>query len=659
VKASDGGRVESHPSRRRVGGVCGYVKHARHVVSSLKHPVVHISPWIIQILVHNFQCVHSRPWVHGSWTERKRELKSVATLSWGLVLRPSRLGHIESLQHMHQMAPTSTSVLLCSNCKTSVDIWSTETQIDLLDAEIARRLEAMIVPLRRRRNSLLPMFRLPEELMQLIISFTASQGNEEALRYSDLLTVSQVCYAWRHVTLANKRNWSDIHITYPYLATLFLSRSAPHPIHLSWIHTKSEEILTSMDGFEERVNAFKSVLRHAERIASIHIHMPFEDSEFELHLLPILSSVAPMLTHLRSFSADFSGYPDGRLVSLDECFKGGATKLTHLRLLHCQVSPSIVASFSHLRSLYLPDVWSLATISAQEWRDALVLLSPTLEVLRVDTQYLGSFDSLSVDLKLMDKLTLRGSIPKMEAAVSGLRTPFLHHLILHNHGYIHGESMCSAWARIVNRQLTWSDSMRLQERWSLSLHSTEGICLQALDSEHGDVDIRLKTFIKSVSETVAQSITGLQERTQQRIVELHVIMEPDIDGNIFWKDMPWVDLSTHIPNLCRLEVNEVGFHSFFHDPVHLLYLQLSVLHLSDVDLSDESSDKVSGLVVALSNREALPECEAISTIHLSSGCQLNSRTRDLLGSNVRVFFDREEVDWDPTRPLKWWGADGW
>jgi hypothetical protein len=58
------------------------------------------------------------------------------------------------------MSTPSPATSICDNCGSCIPRWATEMNISLLDAEIVRRLQATIVPLRRRRNTLLPISRL-------------------------------------------------------------------------------------------------------------------------------------------------------------------------------------------------------------------------------------------------------------------------------------------------------------------------------------------------------------------------------------------------------------------------------------------------------------------------------------------------------------------
>jgi hypothetical protein len=542
--------------------------------------------------------------------------------------------------------------------------WLTETEIHLLDAEIARRVEVMIVPLRRRRNSLLPISRLPDELMQLIFSFSASHWNSsvQPISYSDSMSLSQVCKAWRLVALATGNMWSNISIAHSHLAKLFLSRSAHNLIHVDWNHEQQEKNLILTDGFEECVDAFTTALRHAERITSIEIYLPYEGVDFRLHLLPLIAKARPAFARLRYFSADFSGGIDGPLTSLDECFLGGASELTHLKLLQCQINPVTILAFSNLKSLRLPDIWlQPITISPQEWRNVLSFLSGTLEALSVDDQFIQQNDTTVIDLNCMQHLTLRGSVPTMEVALAGLRTPALRHLTLHIDGFgdgldLHGGEFFSSWARIVNAQLSW-DTMKSQDFWSLTLHSRDGISLRSVNSKHHEVEILLKFVIEDGPWDVAMFIQELEERTQQRLVELHVVMIPEIDGDVPWKDLPWAALGACMPNISLLELNEASFDSFFETSVHSFYYsQLSELHLRNINLSSEFSTEASNLLVSLSTRATRPECKAIRAIYLSAGCKLCRQTRNMFGQ-VSVFFDQEEVEWDPDRPWQWWGME--
>jgi hypothetical protein len=93
------------------------------------------------------------------------------------------------------MSTVSPATNVCDNCGSYITRWATEMNIDLLDAEIVRRLQATIAPLRRRRNSLLPILRLPNELLQKIFSISNLQRShsDEVLVQCGPMPLSQVC----------------------------------------------------------------------------------------------------------------------------------------------------------------------------------------------------------------------------------------------------------------------------------------------------------------------------------------------------------------------------------------------------------------------------------------------------------------------------------
>ena len=100
------------------------------------------------------------------------------------------------------------------------DIRTRERKIQLVDSAIAKE--------KRNINSLLPISRLPTEVLSHIftyVSLNCSDFPEIQESPYECMTVSQVCYNWRTVALATHSLWSTVYMNYLDGVALFLQRS--------------------------------------------------------------------------------------------------------------------------------------------------------------------------------------------------------------------------------------------------------------------------------------------------------------------------------------------------------------------------------------------------------------------------------------------------
>jgi hypothetical protein len=562
------------------------------------------------------------------------------------------------------MSHSSPTYSTCGNCGISGTKWSVETDVDRLDAEIARRLEAMIAPLRRRRNSLLPISRLPDELLLSIFMFCAHEEDEvqPRIKYPQSITPSHVCHAWRQLALSSGRLWCDVSIARPQIARLCLSRSLPHLIHVNWTF-EGKEHLVPVKILGDYLDVFRQTLQDANRIVSVHMHMPQYNSDTRGRLISIVGLAKPRFTCLREFHADFGENRYGLVPDfIDSFFAGGAVQVTHVELRFCQVEFSTLMRMPHLRSLSFVEVPETSRIDAQEWRQLLTFLSDSLEALDINVDLLqmpeNSMSNLSkVVLKRMDHLTLRGFMHNISTALRGLDTLVLRKLRLHPDGRSLFEF--PEFASAVRVQLPSSEHMKAQEAWSLELHPA-GISARAVD--HADIIFSLNTDVQTHTDPASftdflESLgAGLQERiTELCIVELDESQPDHIQRGISWPPLPWSSLVQYIPNITSLKLNEARFNTLFKANANLVYPRLSVLHLHDMDLLniDAASDLNQAFKARTSRHSAYTP---IREIRLSADSQLSTTARNLLGADVAVFFDGEEIEYDPDGPLQRWGT---
>jgi hypothetical protein len=523
-----------------------------------------------------------------------------------------------------------------------------ENDIFHLDAEIARRLEFMVVPLQRYRNTLLPIAHLPNELLQSVFLLCCSRetGAGGSMGHKQPIELSHVCHTWRLLALASGRLWGDISITHPPLTTLFLSRSTRHPLRVNWSY-KQEEVHNTMFSLEDYLVAFNTTLHHAERISSLQLCIPHDS--ISDHIKPIVESLKPRFTQLSNFYVDFSGDDDVEPISVDWFFVSNAPELTHLELKYGHVRPETVLAFSRLVSLDLPDMWHASSELSRKWRDTLVSLSDTLEVVNITANLLLLPGSDAIKLGNLTDLVLRGSIVHMQDVLIGLQTPTIRRLILHLDDYFEdnlvGAALFHPWSGIINKQLSW-ENVKHQESWCLTFHSSEGICLRAPDYQ---VSMALRCEIDDSSPAaVSFFIQCLHEEIRHAIIELelNVSQDPDDDDDVLWPMLPWAGLHEYIPNISSLKVNSAGFRSLVNIQGYPVCPKLAVLHFYDTNLSDEDLIEVTDLRDAIWTREAHSGCQSITEIRLSNECKLSRHVRNLFGSGVAVFLNDQEVEYD-------------
>ena len=86
--------------------------------------------------------------------------------------------------------------------------------------------------LRTYRNSLLPVSRLPTEIVLRVFSLCAPQGHDEYGFSHVNLAFSQVCSRWRDIALGNPGLWNNPIVTRPRLAQEMVKRALNVPLVL-------------------------------------------------------------------------------------------------------------------------------------------------------------------------------------------------------------------------------------------------------------------------------------------------------------------------------------------------------------------------------------------------------------------------------------------
>ena len=156
----------------------------------------------------------------------------------------------------------------------STDVQAHATQdrnfgsVEIIDAELLR-LSRSMHHLKTRRNSLIPVNRLPVEMLQRVFGYVAAA----ALHPVDNRTIgakhsqyAEVCQYWRTAALDSAALWTCPPLKHPRLALEFLERSNSMPIH---VQARFPSMLPR--------KTLRAVMKHHERIQSILFDL--EDSK--------------------------------------------------------------------------------------------------------------------------------------------------------------------------------------------------------------------------------------------------------------------------------------------------------------------------------------------------------------------------------------------
>ncbi|TFK71451.1 hypothetical protein BDN72DRAFT_837504 [Pluteus cervinus] len=135
---------------------------------------------------------------------------------------------------------------------------SSQQDIAKIDEEI-RALENRIFSLRSTRNTLVPIGHLPAEVLQTIFNIAQCQGTQT-------IHLSWVSHTWRSLVIGSKSLWTLINNSNLDWASLYLERSFPMPL-----------VITFREAFDER-NLFLMIVEQLYRIKALI--MPQDDWDF-------------------------------------------------------------------------------------------------------------------------------------------------------------------------------------------------------------------------------------------------------------------------------------------------------------------------------------------------------------------------------------------
>ncbi|KDQ21939.1 hypothetical protein BOTBODRAFT_61508 [Botryobasidium botryosum FD-172 SS1] len=197
--------------------------------------------------------------------------------------------------------------------------------------EVMMHTTRRLLAIQACRNQLLPISRLPDEVLSSIFEMTAKF---EEMKDRDLLeqrpqsTITRVCRAWRDVAINTPRFWAVIDKVNRPLAHLFVARSKQTPLHIWLSNSWYTEPLHSRCA--DRVAYFISpFVPHIDRWHTLNL------SNISSHGLEALSSSsAPQLQHLHIALKAGSCITHINFTSQYLLFSGQTPSLRDLTLEH-------------------------------------------------------------------------------------------------------------------------------------------------------------------------------------------------------------------------------------------------------------------------------------------------------------------------------------
>jgi hypothetical protein len=219
-------------------------------------------------------------------------------------------------------------------------------------------LGASIGALKSRHNELVPISRLPCEVLAAIFSFLSVFAWNEGSGVLAWIYVTHVCRRWRETAFNHPRFWSHINLTKltPVGMAEILSRTKMAPLHLEADDTKLN--VAYLEAFARQLEAHISHTRHL-KFSGYHLSTVVER----------LVSPAPTLESL-SLSHKSHLYKLFQFIVPDNLFNCTAPSLTSLKLETCDIdwkSPLLKG----LRILEILHLSPKARPELNDWLDAL------------------------------------------------------------------------------------------------------------------------------------------------------------------------------------------------------------------------------------------------------------------------------------------------
>ena len=282
--------------------------------------------------------------------------------------------------------------------------------------------EEFTLTLKRHRNTLLPISRLPTEIFIIIFSLLHACGVLEPPKPLAPFSISHVCHRWREISLNLPHLWVHINFTRqrPDCVAELLTRSKTAPLHLEAV---------TLNWSRERFEAFKRQIE-----AHIHHTRHLCITASAKHLVQTFGRLVSSAPFLEQFSI-INGDP--QLVIPQNLFDGIAPKLIYLRLDKCAVrwkkqdSPLLSPLLKGLRDLKLVSYPAFARIKPKIWLDALSQMTQLERLSLSNGTPIHSATPLPVEpgltvvLSSLTQLDVSGSLRDCMAVLAHLVLPAL------------------------------------------------------------------------------------------------------------------------------------------------------------------------------------------------------------------------------------------
>ncbi|KAG8958320.1 hypothetical protein FRC03_009254 [Tulasnella sp. 419] len=277
----------------------------------------------------------------------------------GVLLRYSHLAKFDDAQ----FSPAGES-----GCSTQSD--SAVKQLEAKASHLAhlatlfqRSLQSHVAQILRRRNLLLPINRLPPELLAIIFRFVQDSEEDDEEAIWAVMRLTQVCVSWDSIATSIPHLWTIIDTSFPLtLMESTISRSRDMPLRVN---------LHGVDGDHEREQVFELIRPHVARWKSLNITSRRFNELFRLRLgdawMPCLESF------VRQTSTSYSVY----VTEIPAAILHRAPRLQTLEVDRFTF-PLEAPSFSVLRTLEFTACDGSEDFSSTEWH-SLLSAAPQLE----------------------------------------------------------------------------------------------------------------------------------------------------------------------------------------------------------------------------------------------------------------------------------------
>jgi hypothetical protein len=233
--------------------------------------------------------------------------------------------------------------------------------------------------LNSRHNELVPISRLPCEVLAAIFSFLSVFAWNEGSDFLAWIYVAHVCRRWRETALNHPRFWSHINLTKltPVGMAEILSRAKMAPLHLEADDTKLN--VAYLEAFVRQLEAHISHTRHL-KFSGYHLST----------VVRRLVSPAPTLESL-SLSHKSLAYKLSHATIPDNIFNCTAPSLTSLKLENCDIDWKLPL----LKGLRILEILHLSPKAKHELNDLLDALNEMPQLKELSLQFATPIEPLA------------------------------------------------------------------------------------------------------------------------------------------------------------------------------------------------------------------------------------------------------------------------